>query len=44
MELVHIFVLEKDPLNPSHTLNLMARKHIQVVSVLKNHLTGLIGF
>ena len=37
MELVHIFCSTKRSLKPSHTLNLMARKHIQVFSVLKNH-------
>ena len=48
MELVHIFCSTKRSLKPSHTLNLMARKHIQVASVFRNHLiwsfTGLIGF
>ena len=38
MELVHIFCSTKRSLKPSHTLNLMARKHIQVVSVFRNHL------
>ena len=32
------FVPQKVPLNPSHTLNLMPRQHIQVVSVVRNHL------